>query len=210
MHLVDLTMPVPERENNHPNVMTDPWHIVGPDFEFTGMVYHFNHWSMSGTYIDLPGHIKEVDDGMTAENYPIEKLYEVETAVIHLDRADRPGKISADELAEHAPDTKGCGALVVHALGNKRHDEVPERSVALTKSACEWIADQGVHLLISDVYEHATEPENVFSHLFGAGVSTVCAPVNLHLLDKPIFKISVLFPRFYNVTQLACRVIAKL
>ncbi|MHB9035987.1 MAG: cyclase family protein [Armatimonadota bacterium] len=208
--IIDLTMPVPGRENNHPAVSADPLHISGPGFDYTGIVYHFNHWSMSGTYIDFPGHIKELDDGATAENYPLEKLYEVETAVIHLGRAHHPGKISAEELAEAAPDTADCGALIVHALGHKRHDEVPERSVALSRDACEWIVAQGVHLLVSDVYEHAGEPENVFWHLFSAGVSTVCAPVNLHLLDEPRVKLTVLFPRFQNVTQLACRVVARM
>lgn len=210
MRLIDLTMPVPAVENGIPTVSTDEWPINGPGFSYTATVYHFTHWSMSGTYIDFPGHIKETDDGADAANYPLEKLCDLPSAVIHLDRADRPGKIHAEELRQACPKRVGGGGIIVHALGTKRYDEVPERSVALARDAVDWIVDQGAHVLVSDVYEHADEPEDVFSALFSGGVCAVCCSCNLDRLDAPVVLLSVVPLRFAGVTQAPCRVFAKI
>lgn len=210
MRLVDLTSPVPVRENFHPNVTADPWSIKEPGFSYTGMVYHFHHWSMAGTYIDLPSHIKELDDGTTAENYPLDNLYEIPAVVIHLDRSEKPGKIYADELEAACPCPTKCGALIINALGSKGFDEIRYRSVALSRDAATWIVDKGVHILVADVYEHETKPENIFWTFFKAGVSTVCSPINLDQLDKPAVKLTVMFPRFPGVTQLPCRAVARI
>ncbi len=210
MRLIDLTMPVPSRENMRPTVHLDEWHLACCGVKQTGMVYHFDHWSMSGTYLDLPGHIKELDDGFDSVNYPLDKLYEVESAVIHLDRSEKPGKIHAEELAAASPVDGPIPGLIVHALGQKRYDEVPERSVALAADAVEWMISKGIHLLVSDVYEHCDEPENVFWKLFEAGISVVCCPINMQMLDAPLVKLTVLAPRYPGVTQLPCRLVARI
>lgn len=210
MRLIDLTLPIPEVENGKPTSQIEEWPIDAAGISYTGMVYNFSHWSMSGTYIDLPGHIKETDDSVRAGDYPLDKLYEVPSMVIHLDRSETPGKISAGELEQACSVPIIGGGLVINALGSKRFDEIPERSLALSKDAVAWILDHGVHLLASDVYEHADEPENVFMDLFSGGACTVCYPVNLHLLDSAAVNLTVLFPRFPGVTQLPCRIIASL
>jgi kynurenine formamidase len=210
MKLVDLTLPTPPRENNHPLVVTDEWLLSAKEMSYTGMVYHFNHWSMSGTYIDFPGHIKELDDGMDASNYPLEKLCEVESVLLRLDRDPYSGKIHAEEL-ESACGVKGkIGGVIVHALGDKRFDEIPGCTVSFAADAIAWMVNKGVHLLVSDVYENSNEPENVFWHLFSAGISTVCVPDNLNQLHGKTVNLTVLFPRFPKVTQLPCRLIAKM
>src|SRR5512141_1762233 len=117
MRLIDLTLPVQSRENRRPTVHLDEWALECAGKNITGMVYHFDHWSMSGTYLDLPGHIKELDDGTDSSNYPLDKLYEVESAVIHLDRSTRPGKVHADELQSACPTDGPVAGMVVHALG---------------------------------------------------------------------------------------------
>lgn len=209
MRLVDITHPVPPLENGQPTLELDEWVIDSGGRAYTAMVYNFRHWSMSGTYIDLPGHIKETDDGVSAADYPVERLYEVPCSVIHLDRSGSPGKVTADELRQACAEPAG-GGLIVNALGSTRFDAIPLRSVALSKDAIGWITDQGFHLLVSDIYEHATVPDNVFLDLFTAGICTVCHPVNLHLLDSPMVLLTVLFPRFPGVTQLPCRAIARI
>lgn len=208
MRLVDLTLPVPARENMRPTVHLDEWPLDYKGQPYTGMVYHFDHWSMSGTYLDIPGHIKELGDGFDSANYPLEKLYEVDAAVIHLDRSEKAGKVHARELAVASEIDGKVGAIILHALGPKRFDEAPERSVALATDAVEWMIGKGIHLLVSDIYEHCDKPENIFWTLFEAGISTVCCPINLGLLDRPKAKLTVLAPRFPGVTQLPCRVVA--
>ncbi len=210
MKLVDLTLPTPQRENNHPLVVTDEWPLSGKEMSYTGMVYHFNHWSMSGTYIDFPGHIKELDDGMDAFNYPLEKLCEVESVLLRLDRDPYSGKIHAEELESACGVNGKIGGLIVHALGDKRFDEIPGCTVSFAADAIAWMVNKGAHLLVSDVYENSNEPENVFWHLFSAGISTVCVPDNLNQLHGKTVNLTVLFPRFPKVIQLPCRLIAKM
>lgn len=210
MRLVDLTLPVPAIENDNPTVAVEEWPVSGPGFSYTGILYRFSHWSMSGTYIDFPGHIKHLDDGTDAENYPLEKLLDIPTIVIHIDRSERPGKICADELQAACPVPVTGGGLIVHALGAKRYDEVPEQSVALSRDAVEWMVAQGIHIVVSDVYEHADEPENVFSALFSGGISAVCRPCNLDKLDSSMLTLSVLTLRFPQVTQAPCRAVVKI
>ncbi len=209
MRLWDLTYPIPEEENGHPTVTLEEWPLVMEGQPATGMVYRFTHWSMSGTYLDLPGHLKESDDGATAENYPLERLYEVPAVVAHLPRAGAPGKISVAELAEACPEPPTGGALVVHALGERQFHEMQNvQVVALTREAVAWMAERGIHLLVSDVYEHHEEKEAVFLHLFRAGIATVCCPVNLQALPGRV-RLTVLAPRYPGATQFPCRVVAR-
>lgn len=209
MRLVDLTLPVPDIENGSPTVLTERLTIESGGTRYAAVIHSFRNSSMSGTYIDIPGHIAHTDDGVRADECPLERLFEVPCSVAHLDRAGYPGKVSADELRAACPTPVGRG-LVVNALGAVRFDAVPLRSIALSKEAVGWIIDQGFELLVSDIYEHALEPDNVFIDLFSAGVYTVCHPVNLHLLDGPMAHISALFPRFPGATQLPCRAVARL
>ena len=216
MRVIDLTLTIPRVEKecrraggpmaDVTTVREAEWKIAG----YTAMVYFIRHWGMAGTYLDLPGHIKELDDGTCADTYPLPKLYRMPATVIHLDRRDGSGKITAAELAAACPRRIRGGALILNALGRRRFDEIEMRSVYLGKDAVQWIVDTGVHLLVSDVYESNRDPQNVFWDLFAAHVSTVCLPVNLHLLDAPTARLTVLPLRLPGVTQLPCRVVAEL
>jgi kynurenine formamidase len=191
-------------------VSSEEWPLNLDGVRCTGMVYNFAHWSMSGTYLDLPGHLKETDDGCTAENYSVDRLYEVPAVVAHLSRAGVPGKITAAELRAACPARPEGGALIIHALGPLAwHEMDPPQSVALTREAVQWIADCGIHLLVSDVYEHSTDKEGVFLHLFRAGIATVCLPVNLDRLPHRV-RLTVLAPRYPLATQFPCRVVARI
>ena len=209
MSLIDLTLPSNENATGRDIFQTEEKRISNPAGAYTGIIHHFHHNSMIGTYIDFPSHVKETDDGTDATNYPPEKIFRVPAAVIHLDRADGSGKIGADELAAGCPDWNKGGALILNALGKRRFDQIAERSVYLGREAVSWIVQQGFHLLISDVYESDTDPQNVFPDLFRNGVTTVCCPVNLHLLTEPGFRVTVLFPRFVRATQLPCRLLVE-
>ena len=220
MAIIDLTLPIPEKEHTS-ETGTAPWkerhtvrrvlwRIGAGNRAYDARVYFFRLWSMSGTYIDFPGHIDRTDNGETAANCTADKLYRLPATVIHLDRADGSGKIKCAELQAACPveGVKGK-ALVVNALGNRRFDAVEWRSVYLAREAVDWIAGTGIHVLVSDVYESDSDPQNVFVTLFAAGVSTVCCPVNLHRLGKPHGLLTVLPLRLAEASQAPCRVVAE-
>jgi kynurenine formamidase len=181
--------------------------LESPGIRYTGVCHNFEMDSMAGTYIDFPGHITETDDGQDAKNYPLEKLYRRAAKVIHLERAD--GAVSAKDLADNCPCKLNKGdALMINALGKLRFDDVPERSVYLDKSAVDWIIDQGVELLVSDIYE-STELNGVFYYLFEAGIKTVCYPVNMDKLTAAEVKITILSLPVQGAVQIPCRIIAE-
>lgn len=182
--------------------------LESPGIKYTGVCYNLKMNSMAGSYIDFPGHIAETDDGQDAKNYPLEKLYRRPAKVIHLNRT--AGAVTAEDLKRSCPNLPDKGdALIINALGKLRFDEVPERSVYLEKSAVDWIIEQEIELLISDIYE-STELKGVFYYLFAAGISTVCCPVNMDKLTKTEVKITILPLPVDGIVQIPCRIIAEI
>ena len=208
--LIELTFPAPAQQDGQPTCCLEERQLRAGTLPYTGMVYHFRHDSMAGTYLDLPGHIKETDDGLDAASYPLENLFRVRAAVIHLQRSSGSGRIRADELAAACPRAPGAAGLILNALGPLRFDQILDRSVYLGQDAVRWIIDQGFHLLVSDVFESNTDPQQVFNLLFAHGVSTVCCPINLHQIDQPLVRLTALPLRFAKATQLPCRVLVEL
>ena len=206
MKLVDLTHTIAES-----GAATRQELAIGDEnFSYMGVVYDFSHNSMVGTYIDFPGHIKETDDGRDAASFPVERLFRVDATVVHLDRESGSGSISAAELQDACPKEINGGALIINALGHRRFDEIDDRSVYLSAEAGAWICRTGIHLFASDVYESTPKLQNIFYGMFQSGISTICQPINLHLLDKPRVKLTALPARFEQVTQVPCRGIAEL
>ena len=119
------------------------------------------------------------------------------------------GRIGARELSAACPPGKEAGALILNALGRRRFDDIVERTVYLGKDAVEWIIDAGFHLLVSDVFESNTDPQQVFNMLFARRVATVCCPINLHQIKQPIVRLTALPLRFAQATQLPCRVVVE-
>ena len=154
---------------------------------------------MQGTYLDLPGHIVETDDGRRADTIPVSELYRRPATVLHLDRPLVPGPVSADHLQTALGDRRCHDMLIIHALGDQNTFQVTERSIYLDDSAVDWIINRQCRWLVSDIYE-STALHGVFLKLFGAGVATVCEPQNLHLLppmkssDHPVHALP-------NITQ---------
>ena len=104
---------------------------------------------------------------------------------------------------------KGNKVLVLNALGSRTREEVESRSVWLAADAQQWIVSQGIHLLVSDIYESQRQ-EGVFLDFFEAGILTVCEPENLATLDAPYVCLTALPVRFEGVTQLPCRLLAEI
>lgn len=219
MKLLDLTFGVPPREtriqaHGQParavrTMRTMPWPVPHEPKPYTALIHHLDLWSMSGTYLDFPGHLKETHDGRHASNYPLEKLFRVKTAVIHLNRRSGSGAIPKEELAEACPPMRGAGALIVNALGSRRFDQIAKQSVYLSRESVEWIGGWGIHLFVSDVYESARDPQNVFHRLFSRGISTVCCPVNLARLKTSHALLTVLPLKVPGAMQVPCRILAE-
>jgi len=175
--------------------------------EYTGMVYDYSFNSMDSTYLDLPGHIRETDDGVTAENYDLAAWFRIPCTVIHLHRQDKSGGVSAAALEAACGGKISTQAVIIHALEGLEPWEMTKRSVYLEMDAVEWIIDCGVKLVISDVYE-STRLDGVFLRFFGKGVATVCEPAHLAQLPGPTCRISVV-PTPLPTPQVPCRLIAE-
>ncbi len=221
MHLIDMTLPIGATEyakvqvndcvTAQKTIETHIWHLQQDKVKYDARVHWFHHWGMSGTYIDLPGHIVETDDGKRADNLPLECLYRLPATRIQLDKASGAGRISADELASAAENNPAPGgALVLNALGRKQFDQISERSVYLGRDAVEWLLQFDIKLFISDVYESNQSPQGVFSLFFAAGICTICNPINLWQLPSNSFFITALPLRFADATQLPCRLLAEI
>ena len=176
---------------------------------YTGIVHHFQGYSMLGTYLDLPGHIRECDDGQRADNYPIDRLYRQPATLIRLQRESGSGAVTAEDLQNACGRIPDTPALIINALGAKDPDQIELRSVFLSLDAVAWIIQSGCQLLISDVYE-SQALDGVFLRLFQAGVCTVCEPVKLYQLPNTTIWITVLFPKFPELTQFPCRLLAEI
>jgi len=209
--IVDLTLPIAPGDGRTPTVRCEKWRIEPVGCKpYVANVHYFAHDSMAGTYLDLPAHIEDCNDGLDAATYPVDQLVDIPATVIHLDRGDGSGKIGADELTAVCPPGGLGPAAVLNALGSRRFDRIAPRSVYLGADAVRWLIDGGVRLLVADVFESDDDPQAVFETLFAAGVLTVCQPIHLDRLTSPRVRLTVLAPRFETATQLPCRVVAKM
>ena len=219
MRIVDLTMPIPltQKERTHPladlhdvtTICTRIWPIGAASTAYHAQVHYFQHWGMSGTYIDFPGHIMETDNGMDAGSTPGHDLYRVPALVLRPTPAPDDRKITATMLRSTLPIDTGEPAVIINALGDLRYDEIPERSIYLSQCAAQWLADRNTRLLISDVYESTVDPQNVFPILFRNGVVTVCYPDRLSGIGSERVRVTALPNRFPGATQLPCRLIVE-
>jgi kynurenine formamidase len=201
MKIIDLTSKAKEKYS------TSIVRIPMPEHTYNGIIHSFNLSSMSGTYLDLPGHIEEFKNGFDAENYPVEKLFMVDTTVIHLNRKGLGREISAREI-EEAGIRVDTGCLLIDAGWESRHKDSNEGIFFYGKDAIEWIISQPIHLFISDVYENHSQPRGIFVELFKAGISCVCIPTNLEKISKTRIKICALPIKIPGALQIPCRLLA--
>ena len=178
---------------------------------YTGMVYHFNYGSMATSYLDLPGHIAETDDGCCAVKLDPGEWYRQPAGLIRI--TARPGAEFAirPEDVERAMEGRTWHPwMVLHALGGRTDSEKPIRMTYLAMETVDLLIAKGVKVMLGDAWE-SRRLEGVFLRLFGRGVSTVCNLVNLDKLpDDREFRITLGFlPYAGSVTQIPCSVLAE-
>ncbi|MBR4519299.1 MAG: cyclase family protein [Victivallales bacterium] len=196
--------------NLEPEFRAEPQqvHLKSAETEYTGVKYLYTIPGMASSYLDLPGHIAETDDGRRGDNIPADAFYQMTTKVLQLNRQSGGGAVTADDLRTAANGDFYAPCIVVNALGDLNPRDIEERSVYLTFDALEFLAEHGCRLLVSDIFE-SQRLDGVFLWLFQRGISTVCEPINLGRLplDRPV-RLSVIFPPLPG-TQLPCRVFAE-
>ena len=206
MAVYDLTASFPaEYARKHIHLKEVP--LQSAKTKYTGMVYSFELNSMCASYIDFPGHIRETDDGVTAENASVDDYYRVKCSRIRMERAGGSGAVSGEDLEKAFGSKVTTEALMINALGDQDPSE-GDRSVYLDESAVEWIIESGVRLLVSDIYE-SQALEGVFLKLFSAGITCVCIPRRMRLVTEKEFLLSVIFMNVPAVTQIPCRILAE-
>ena len=205
MSVIDLSCSFPAKTAEKIRLREIP--LKSAQTAYTGMVYDFELNSMDGSYIDLPGHIKETDDGQRADNVPMEQFYRMPCSVISLNRTNRSGAVSAAELEQAFGGKVTTPALMINALGKLEPDEIDVRSVWLDFSALDWMISCGIRLLVSDIFE-SQSLDGVFLKLFKAGISTVCEPRHMSRITKKIVELTVMFPNIPGLTQIPCRILA--
>ena len=185
-----------------------PVHLKSSGTEYTGVKYLYTIPGMSSSYLDLPGHIEETDDGRRGDNLPADAFYQMPAKVLRLHRKSGSGAVTADDLHATANGDFHAPCIIVNALGDLNPRDIEERSVFLTFDALEYLAEHGCKLLVSDIYE-SQRLDGVFLWLFQRGICTICEPVNLGRLpiDRAV-RFSVIFPPLPG-TQIPCRIFAE-
>ena len=205
MSIFDLTGAFPARTAKKVRLTEVP--LKSAKTAYTGMVYDCEFNSMDGSYLDLPGHIRETDDGQRADNIDPAQFYRVPCSVIRLDRVSGSGAVSGSELEQAFGGRINTPALMINALGVLDPRDIDSRSVWLDFSALDWMISCGIRLLVSDIYE-SKSLDGVFLKLFQAGISTVCDPRGMSRIRTKQVELTVLFPKFPGLTQFPCRVLA--
>ena len=102
MSLIDLTCAVPSVSREKVRLTEIP--LKSAKTAYTGMVYDLEFNSMDGSYLDLPGHIRETDDGQRSDNLDPAQFYRVPCSVIRLDRTSGSGAVSGAD-GDNVPET---------------------------------------------------------------------------------------------------------
>ena len=205
MSLIDLTCAYPPGADAKVRLTEVP--LKSAKTAYTGMVYDFESNSMDGSYLDLPGHIRETDDGQRSDNIDPANFYRVPCSVIRLERTSGSGAVSGAELEQAFGGRINTPALMINALGKLDPQDIETRSVWLDFSALDWMISCGIRLLVSDIFE-SQSLDGVFLKLFQAGISTVCEPRGMSRIRSKQVELTVLFPKFPSLTQIPCRVLA--
>ena len=207
MELVNLTAPF-----HCAHIFLERIPLKSARTAYTGMVYHFRHGSMETTYLDLPGHIAETDDGCHAQNINLLDFYRQKALLLRITppKGEEYGITPAD-LDKALGDREWHPWMVINALGNADDGYQPGRKIYLTLEAVDHLVKNGVKVLFSDSWE-SVRLDGVFLRLFDSGVSAVCNLVNLDKLpaDREFLLTMSFLPYPGAVTQIPASVIAEI
>lgn len=206
MELVNLTAPF-----NCAHILTERRPLKSPSTAYTGMIYHFRYGSMATSYLDLPGHIAETDDGRDAKNCLLTDFYRRPASLLRINVPAEEYGITPDDLEKARNGRPWQEWMVINALGDCADGHQPSRKIYLTLESVDHLIRNGVKVLFSDSWE-SVRLDGVFLQLFDAGVSAVCNLVNLNKLpgDREFLLTVSFVPYPGQVTQIPATVIAEI
>ena len=206
MERINLTAPF-----NNAHIYTERLPLKSERTAYTGMVYHFRHGSMETTYLDLPGHIAETDDGQHAANCDLLDFYRRKSMLLRIAAPDGEYGITPEDLEKARAGRPWQEWVVINALGGKPDGYAPARKIYLTLESVDYLVSNGVKVLFSDAWESA-RLDGVFLKFFAAGVSCVCNIVNMEKLpaDREFFLTLSFVPYPGAVTQIPATLIAEI
>jgi hypothetical protein len=207
MEIINLTAPV-----HSAHVYLERVPLKSASTAYTGMVYHFHYGSMETSYLDLPGHIAETDDGCHAKNIDLADYYRRKTALLRI-TPPHGGEygITPEDLDKALNGRAWQPWMVINALGTSADGYNPSRKIYLTLDAVEHLVKNGVKVLFSDAWE-SPRLDGVFLRLFEAGVSAVCNLVNLDKLpgDREFLMTMSFLPYPGDTTQIPATILAEI
>ena len=204
MRIIDLSLVIGTEIESTPQGETYIIKLPIKGDVYDGVCHRFEWNSMSGTYIDFPGHIARFDDGSDAANYPLEKLFMVETTFINLKREGRERAITAEELDAAGVEVTG-EALFIHAREGTPFYRSKENIPYYDPSAIEWIVSRDIRLFLSDVYEKQPDQQGIFVELFRRGIACVCCMVGLEQVTQQQVKVCAIPIPAAGAKQVPCR-----
>ena len=136
MRAVDLTCPAISR-HSPPEFRESRLELKSAATRYTGVIYDITANSMTGSYIDFPGHIAETDDGQRGDTADLADFYRMDATVIRLNRTE--GGISGADLEKACGGVPDTPAVIINALGELGPMDIRFRSVWLTMDAVEWL-----------------------------------------------------------------------
>jgi len=95
MAIIDISCPIQhhpaEREDFEVSKTLLP--LKSDRTSYTGVIYRLSQGSMNSSYIDLPGHIAETDDGRDGANTPPQDFFRLPCTVVRLDLSSGYGAV---------------------------------------------------------------------------------------------------------------------
>ena len=218
---VDLSWPIAD-ENIKPRTSVDDPGL----FRYNGYICisHELHCSAAiGVHFEIASHCvpdpngpareRLLNDDVFAVDVPVDRLYEIPTTFIRLDRDGKDEQIRAADL-EHALDAplNPDDALLVQAQQTSCRGDMPDwQYMYFAPDAVDWIVGKKVRLFGSDVWEdHANTPPyttQLFLKVWQMGAWCLVYPNNLASIRKSRLKLTVL-PLPTRTTVTTCRAIA--
>lgn len=212
MRIIDITGPIFEGMWDYGGE-SRPFRFGKVKMEYAGVEYELdsleNMLATTGTYFEIPGH----QQGYTLEDVPLDKLFMVDSYVLHMPYKDlkivdgRPC-IDIDDMknAQEDPIPEDSGIIMATGYGiNWKSKDYLANCPFISKKAMDYLISRKPSFVVWDTpaAENEMNPEYVFDDFFKADILSVTACINLEKIKKYKVRLVVLPIRLTKM-QLAC------
>jgi len=174
--------------------------------------------SQTGTYLETPAHYFGNDKSYLLIDVPVEKLYEIDCVVLHVELKDtensfnkRPITVNDLENSKNAGFVKEGDAVLVSTGWEKywMEDIYLKASPYFTHDAMMWLIDKKPFILGSDFarWDNLQKSENFFHKFYQANILMLAPCVNLSRVTNSRVKLSVLPLKISGTSCAPCRAV---